>query len=272
MKESYNNGITDEFIVPFVVTDEHGQAQWADPRRGCVHHVQLPRRPRAADHPRAGAQQRPDAEKQAASCLVARIWTRRSRAARFRSKLHYVCMTQYDKHFTLPMVILPESMENLLADMLAQANLRNLRVAETEKYAHVTYFFNGGIEKPFPGEDRDPDSVAEGGDLRSRAGDVRGGDRGHGGEGRERPGVRRGGGELRECGYGGPLGQAGADDQSGRDRRRVPGSDLSGDETAGRRRLAHHRGSRQRRADGRPCDGRTAHSAHDESRAVHLCE
>src|ERR1700735_1787119 len=69
-------------------------------------------------------------------------------------QLHYVCMTQYDKQFSLPIVILPESMENLLADMLAQANLRNLRIAETEKYAHVTYFFNGGIEKPFGGEDR----------------------------------------------------------------------------------------------------------------------
>ena len=69
-------------------------------------------------------------------------------------QLHYVCMTQYDKQFSLPIVILPESMENLLADMLAQANLRNLRIAETEKYAHVTYFFNGGIEKPFAGEDR----------------------------------------------------------------------------------------------------------------------
>ena len=45
-------------------------------------------------------------------------------------------------------------MDNLLANLMAQANLRNLRVAETEKYAHVTYFFNGGIEKPFPGEDR----------------------------------------------------------------------------------------------------------------------
>ena len=70
------------------------------------------------------------------------------------SNLHYVCMTQYDKNFTLPVIIPPESMENLLANLMAQANLRNLRVAETEKYAHVTYFFNGGIEKPFPGEDR----------------------------------------------------------------------------------------------------------------------
>jgi 2,3-bisphosphoglycerate-independent phosphoglycerate mutase len=63
-------------------------------------------------------------------------------------------MTQYDKHFKLPIVIPAESMDNLLANLMSQANLRNLRVAETEKYAHVTYFFNGGIEKPFPGEDR----------------------------------------------------------------------------------------------------------------------
>jgi 2,3-bisphosphoglycerate-independent phosphoglycerate mutase len=69
-------------------------------------------------------------------------------------KLHHVCMTQYDKNYTLPVVIPPESMDNLLANLMAQANLRNLRVAETEKYAHVTYFFNGGIEKPFGGEDR----------------------------------------------------------------------------------------------------------------------
>jgi 2,3-bisphosphoglycerate-independent phosphoglycerate mutase len=69
--------------------------------------------------------------------------------------IHYVCMTQYDPKFKLPIVIPPESMDNLLANVLGVAELRNLRVAETEKYAHVTYFFNGGIEKPFPGEDRE---------------------------------------------------------------------------------------------------------------------
>ena len=68
--------------------------------------------------------------------------------------LHYVCMTQYDKLYELPLVILPESMDNILANILSAHNLRNLRVAETEKFAHVTYFFNGGIETPFPGEDR----------------------------------------------------------------------------------------------------------------------
>ena len=68
--------------------------------------------------------------------------------------LHYVCMTEYDKKYALPIVIPAESMDNLLANLMAQANLRNLRVAETEKYAHVTYFFNGGVETPFGGEDR----------------------------------------------------------------------------------------------------------------------
>jgi 2,3-bisphosphoglycerate-independent phosphoglycerate mutase len=54
----------------------------------------------------------------------------------------------------LPVVVPPESLDNILANVMAQTNLRNLRVAETEKYAHVTYFFNGGVEQPFPGEER----------------------------------------------------------------------------------------------------------------------
>lgn len=71
------------------------------------------------------------------------------------ARIHYVCMTEYDKAYKLPIVIPAESMDNLLANVMAVANLRNLRVAETEKFAHVTYFFNGGIEKPFAGEDRE---------------------------------------------------------------------------------------------------------------------
>jgi 2,3-bisphosphoglycerate-independent phosphoglycerate mutase len=68
--------------------------------------------------------------------------------------LFYVCMTRYDEKFHLPIVSPPQSMEHLLGNMLGLAHLRNLRVAETEKYAHVTFFFNGGREKPFPGEER----------------------------------------------------------------------------------------------------------------------
>jgi 2,3-bisphosphoglycerate-independent phosphoglycerate mutase len=68
--------------------------------------------------------------------------------------LHYLCMTEYDMRFKLPTVIPPERLHNILANVMAAQNMRNLRVAETEKYAHVTFFFNGGVEKPFPGEDR----------------------------------------------------------------------------------------------------------------------
>ncbi len=73
---------------------------------------------------------------------------------RVPKNLHYVCMTQYDKNFSLPVVIPPESMANILANVMGNLHMRNLRVAETEKYAHVTYFFNGGVEQPFPGEER----------------------------------------------------------------------------------------------------------------------
>ncbi|PYX90582.1 MAG: 2,3-bisphosphoglycerate-independent phosphoglycerate mutase, partial [Acidobacteria bacterium] len=63
-------------------------------------------------------------------------------------------MTGYDKKFTLPVVVPSESLNNILANVMGNLGMRNLRVAETEKYAHVTYFFNGGVEQPFPGEDR----------------------------------------------------------------------------------------------------------------------
>jgi 2,3-bisphosphoglycerate-independent phosphoglycerate mutase len=64
-------------------------------------------------------------------------------------------MTEYDKTINNAMVAYgPESMDNILADVLSKAGLRQLRIAETEKYAHVTFFFNGGVEKAYPGEDR----------------------------------------------------------------------------------------------------------------------
>ncbi len=66
----------------------------------------------------------------------------------------WVCMTLYDEHFTLPVAFKPVHLENILGQVVSAAGLQQLRIAETEKYAHVTYFFNGGEEKPFPGEDR----------------------------------------------------------------------------------------------------------------------
>jgi 2,3-bisphosphoglycerate-independent phosphoglycerate mutase len=69
-------------------------------------------------------------------------------------KIGYVCMTEYDRSFNLPTAFGPEDVKNSLAEVFAREKIRNLRVAETEKYAHVTYFLNGGVEKPFPCEER----------------------------------------------------------------------------------------------------------------------
>jgi 2,3-bisphosphoglycerate-independent phosphoglycerate mutase len=68
--------------------------------------------------------------------------------------LHLVTMTEYDKTFQAPFVVASETPENTLGAVVSAAGLRNLRTAETEKYPHVTYFFNGGIEKPYEGEER----------------------------------------------------------------------------------------------------------------------
>ena len=70
-------------------------------------------------------------------------------------KLHLTTMTQYDKTLAAPFVLSREHPNNILANVMGAENWKNLRVAETEKYAHVTYFFNGGNEKPYPGEERE---------------------------------------------------------------------------------------------------------------------
>jgi 2,3-bisphosphoglycerate-independent phosphoglycerate mutase len=71
-----------------------------------------------------------------------------------RPDVHFVCFTEYKKDFGLPVAFPTPTLERILAVVWSDAAVRNLRLAETEKYAHVTYFFNGGIETPFPGEER----------------------------------------------------------------------------------------------------------------------
>jgi 2,3-bisphosphoglycerate-independent phosphoglycerate mutase len=66
----------------------------------------------------------------------------------------FVCLTEYDATFGLPVAFRSEIPSNGLGEIIAKAGLQQLRVAETEKYAHVTFFFNGGLEEPYPGEDR----------------------------------------------------------------------------------------------------------------------
>ena len=153
IKESYNRGVTDEFIVPFVVVDNRGQpvATIRD-EDACINFNfradrarQITRcLARESNITREAGRDLPDWE--SLDALIPR--------SRVPKRLMYVCMTQYDKKFTLPVVVPPESLNNILANVLAQAQMRNLRLAETEKYAHVTYFFNGGVEQAFPGEER----------------------------------------------------------------------------------------------------------------------
>lgn len=69
-------------------------------------------------------------------------------------KVHYVTFTSYDKTYTCPVVFGPQSLSMILGEAVSRAGLKQLRAAETEKYPHVTFFFNGGIEPPYPGEDR----------------------------------------------------------------------------------------------------------------------
>jgi len=66
----------------------------------------------------------------------------------------YVCLTEYDATFGLPIAFGPEALTNILGELLAKSGKKQLRIAETEKYAHVTFFFNGGTEEPFAGEER----------------------------------------------------------------------------------------------------------------------
>jgi 2,3-bisphosphoglycerate-independent phosphoglycerate mutase len=152
-KESYNKGVTDEFIVPFVVGDEGGRATATiRDEDSCIcfnFRADRVRQITRALTRNSGLDEHGGRDLQGAEDLDATI-----PRDRVPKNLNYVCMTQYDKKFTLPVVIPPESLDNILANVMGQMNMRNLRVAETEKYAHVTYFFNGGVEQPFPGEDR----------------------------------------------------------------------------------------------------------------------
>jgi len=141
IRQSYERGVTDEFVVPVVITqpadgDAKPVGQIRDDDAVIFFNF---RADRARQTTRALAE--PDFD---------------NFADRKRPKnLAFVAMTQYEKAFTwLPYVLGPQKVEHILAHVFAELNFRNLRVAETEKYAHVTYFFNGGVEKPFPGEER----------------------------------------------------------------------------------------------------------------------
>jgi 2,3-bisphosphoglycerate-independent phosphoglycerate mutase len=153
LTESYNNGVTDEFVIPFVVTDAQGKpAGQIRDEDVCINFNFRADRARQITRVLAresGLNQQGGRDLEGWEALDQTI-----PRSEIPEHLHYLCMTQYDKKYELPLVIPPESLDNILANVLARQKLRNLRVAETEKYAHVTYFFNGGVETPFAGEER----------------------------------------------------------------------------------------------------------------------
>ena len=133
MQKSYDAGVTDEFIVPTVVTEGAGI--------------------KAGDSV-IFFNFRPDRARELTRTLVDPDVAGFEREKGF-FPLTYLCMTQYDA--TLPNVEVayrPESLANTLGEYLSRLGKTQLRIAETEKYAHVTFFFNGGVEAPYEGEDR----------------------------------------------------------------------------------------------------------------------
>jgi 2,3-bisphosphoglycerate-independent phosphoglycerate mutase len=133
---SYENGVTDEFIEPIVVVDSNGEPLGSIRDGDAVIFFNF----------------RADRARQITRALTEVSFDGFER--RSIPKLHFVCMTEFDKRFDLPVAFGPMNMKNILAEVAAAAGMKNLRIAETEKYAHVTYFFNGGREVEFPGEDR----------------------------------------------------------------------------------------------------------------------
>jgi 2,3-bisphosphoglycerate-independent phosphoglycerate mutase len=138
VEASYQNSITDEFVEPVTIVDER------------QHPVGLIRDNDSVIF----FNYRADRAREMTEALISTTLEQPSRSATPKN-LHYTTMTQYDKSFNVPFVLPKELPNHILANVMAQENWRNLRVAETEKYAHVTYFFNGGNEKPYGGEERE---------------------------------------------------------------------------------------------------------------------
>ena len=133
VENSYAAGVTDEFVVPTVIDGAQ---------------------PVSANDSVIFFNFRPDRAREITRTFVDPDLNGFERKKGF-FPLVYVCMTQYDK--TMPNVDVafkPQTLENTFGEYISNKGLTQLRIAETEKYAHVTFFFNGGVEKQYPGEDR----------------------------------------------------------------------------------------------------------------------
>ena len=133
VEASYAAGVTDEFVEPFTVDGVDGKITAGD---GVIFF-----------------NFRPDRAREITRALHDEDFSYFARPEGARP-VNYVCMTQYDATITAPVAFPPEEIKDTLGEVLAQHGLHQLRIAETEKYAHVTFFFNGGVEAPNANEER----------------------------------------------------------------------------------------------------------------------
>ncbi|MBE0448049.1 MAG: 2,3-bisphosphoglycerate-independent phosphoglycerate mutase [Actinobacteria bacterium] len=138
VEQSYEDGIVDEFVEPTVIMDGDSGRPVATIKDGDSLIFFNFRSDRAREITRA---------------FIERRFRGFDRGAH-PPKVFFVCMTQYDITFDVPVAFPPQELTNILADVIAAHGLKQFHTAETEKYAHVTFFFNGGKEAPKEGEDR----------------------------------------------------------------------------------------------------------------------
>ncbi|MDF1614927.1 2,3-bisphosphoglycerate-independent phosphoglycerate mutase [Desulfurivibrio dismutans] len=156
--EAYERGETDEFIKPTVIRPTENQE--AVGKSGAASHGTPAADTAAADAPLLNDGDgviffnfRADRARQLTAALTMDDFDGFPRPR--RPKLSgFATMTRYEKEFSLPMAFPPQELHRILGEEVSRHGLRQLRIAETEKYAHVTYFFNGGREEPFANEDR----------------------------------------------------------------------------------------------------------------------
>ncbi len=134
--DSYEARITDEFMEPAVIVDANGQALTTIADGDSIIFFNF----------------RADRARQISHALIDKEMGKFPR--RFRPATHLVCMTQYDVDLPAAVAFMPQNLSNTLGEVLSQQGIKQLRIAETEKYAHLTFFFNGGVEEANPGEDR----------------------------------------------------------------------------------------------------------------------
>ncbi|MGM0602952.1 MAG: 2,3-bisphosphoglycerate-independent phosphoglycerate mutase [Bacillota bacterium] len=137
VEDSYAEGINDEFVEPAVIIDDGSPVGIMEDHDSVIFF-----------------NFRADRARQITRALKLDEFDEFERPAEHPSDLYYVCMTEYDEEFDLPVAFPPSTIENGLGEVLSRAGLKQLRIAETEKYAHVTFFFNGGVEEPYENEDR----------------------------------------------------------------------------------------------------------------------